>query len=310
MRAAIFRIVVLEQGLRPGVPPPPPPAPPPARRPSPPPPPPRPPALPPSRPPPSPPSPPSHPPLPDAVHPFHRSSRRQKARGSGPGGGGERDTAARRRRCSRSATRSSPTQGAGEGARPRRPAAAKQPTAARRDASVAIISYSCILPGGENATETGDTIRAGIDNLRDLPADRVNLDDSHPGSVAENPVDNIHYKRGGFIPPFEFNPREFNFNTLQMEDTDANQTLPPLKVKEAMTDAGMDPSGDVKKNCGRTLGTGGGQKESNQFFSRTNYATVIKALRNIGIPEEDAAKAVEKVGRRRREGFDSSRSRP
>ena len=81
---------------------------------------------------------------------------------------------------------------------------------------------------------------------------------------------------------------------LQMEDTDANQTLSLLKVKEAMVDAGMDPSGDVKKNCGCILGIGGGQKASNQFFSRTNYATVIKVLRNMGMPEEDVAKAVEK----------------
>ena len=171
---------------------------------------------------------------------------------------------------------------------------AKQPTAAKEDARVAIIGYSCILPGGENVTETWDMIRAGIDNLRDLPADRVNLDDFYSGSVDKNPVDKIYCKRGGFIPPFEFNPREFNFNMLQMEDTDANQTLSLLKVKEAMVDAGMDPSGDVKKNCGCILGIGGGQKASNQFFSRTNYATVIKVLRNMGMPEEDVAKAVEK----------------
>ena len=105
-------------------------------------------------------------------------------------------------------------------------------------------------------------IRAGIDNLRDLPADRVDLDDFYSGSVDKNPVDKIYCKRGGFIPPFEFNPREFNFNMLQMEDTDANQTLSLLKVKEAMVDAGMDPSGDVKKNCGCILGIGGGQKAS------------------------------------------------
>ena len=137
---------------------------------------------------------------------------------------------------------------------------AKQPTAAKEDARVAIIGYSCILPGGENVTETWDMIRAGIDNLRDLLADRVNLDDFYWGSVDKNPVDKIYRKRGGFIPPFEFNPREFNFNMLQMEDTDANQTLSLLKVKEAMVDAGMNPSGDVKKNCGCILGIGGGQK--------------------------------------------------
>ena len=33
---------------------------------------------------------------------------------------------------------------------------------------------------------------------------------------------------------------------LQMEDTDTNQTLSLLKVKEALEDAGLNPSGTVK----------------------------------------------------------------
>ena len=55
-----------------------------------------------------------------------------------------------------------------------------------------------------------------------------------------------------------------------------------LTHMEAMVDAGMNPSGDVKKNCGCILGIGGGQKASNQFFSRTHYATVLKEARADG----------------------------
>ena len=35
---------------------------------------------------------------------------------------------------------------------------------------------------------------------------------------------------------------------LQMEDTDTNQTLSLLKVKEALEDAKINPSGFLKKN--------------------------------------------------------------
>ena len=74
---------------------------------------------------------------------------------------------------------------------------------------------------------------------------------------------------------------------LQMEDTDTNQTLSLLKVKEALEDAGLNPSGTVKKNIGCVLGIGGGQKSSNEFYSRMNYVVVEKVLRKMGLPETD-----------------------
>ena len=84
-------------------------------------------------------------------------------------------------------------------------------------------------------------LRAGIDNISDLPADRVDVTAYYSPTVSE--PDKIYCTRGGFIPKFEYNPREFNFNMLQMEDTDTNQTLSLLKVKEVMEDAGINPSG-------------------------------------------------------------------
>ena len=106
--------------------------------------------------------------------------------------------------------------------------------------------------------------------------------------------DKIYCTRGGFIPKFEFEPREFNFNMLQMEDTDTNQTLSLLKVKEALVDAGINPAGSVQKNIGCVLGIGGGQKASNEFYSRMNYIVVEKVMRKMGMPDGDIEKAVAK----------------
>ena len=193
---------------------------------------------------------------------------------------------------------------------------------------MAIVGYSCILPGGENVTEAWNTIQSGLDCVRDLPNDRVDVTAYYSGSVDHNPVDKIYCTRGGFIPDFEFDPREcatsapptppptppltpppppmpppspmppvlhrYNFNMLQMEDTDTNQTLSLLKVKEALEDAGLNPSGTVKKNIGCVLGIGGGQKSSNEFYSRMNYVVVEKVLRKMGLPETDVTAAVTK----------------
>ena len=154
---------------------------------------------------------------------------------------------------------------------------------------VAIVGYSCILPGGENVNEAWEMIQAGIDNIRDLPNDRVDVTAYYSPTVTEK--DKIYCTRGGFIPNFTFEPREFNFNMLQMEDTDTNQTLSLLKVKEALESAGINPSGSVKKNIGCVLGIGGGQKASNEFYSRLNYTVVEKVLRKIGMPEDDVRRS-------------------
>ena len=126
------------------------------------------------------------------------------------------------------------------------------------DNRIAIVGYSAILPGGENVYECHDMIRQGLDHVKELPNDRVDVTAYfHPDKTVP---DKIYCTRGGFIPDFEFDPREFNLNMKQMEDVDANQTLSLLKVKEALEDANIDPSGKVKKNIGVVLGIGGGTK--------------------------------------------------
>jgi acyl transferase domain-containing protein len=44
------------------------------------------------------------------------------------------------------------------------------------DEPIAIIGYSCILPGGQNVNESWETIKAGLNCISDLPADRVDVE--------------------------------------------------------------------------------------------------------------------------------------
>nr|A0A1B3PEI6.1 RecName: Full=Polyunsaturated fatty acid synthase subunit A; Short=PUFAs-A [Thraustochytrium sp. ATCC 26185]AOG21004.1 polyunsaturated fatty acid synthase subunit A [Thraustochytrium sp. ATCC 26185] len=160
------------------------------------------------------------------------------------------------------------------------------------DTRIAVIGMSAILPCGTTVRESWETIRAGIDCLSDLPEDRVDV------TAYFDPVkttkDKIYCKRGGFIPEYDFDAREFGLNMFQMEDSDANQTISLLKVKEALQDAGIDALSKEKKNIGCVLGIGGGQKSSHEFYSRLNYVVVDKVLRKMGMPEEDIKVAVEK----------------
>ena len=40
---------------------------------------------------------------------------------------------------------------------------------------IAIVGYSCIFPGGVNVNESWEMIQKGIDNIQDLPSNRVDL---------------------------------------------------------------------------------------------------------------------------------------
>ena len=133
------------------------------------------------------------------------------------------------------------------------------------DKRIAVIGYSCQLPGGDNVFEAWDMITKGINNIKDLPADRLDVTAYYSPDKKEK--DKIYCKRGGFINEFDFLPREFGLNMLQVEDCDANQTLTLVKVKEALESANIKPFGE-RKNIGCVLGIGGGQKLSNELYSR------------------------------------------
>uniref|UniRef100_A0A7S3PF96 Ketosynthase family 3 (KS3) domain-containing protein n=1 Tax=Aplanochytrium stocchinoi TaxID=215587 RepID=A0A7S3PF96_9STRA len=160
------------------------------------------------------------------------------------------------------------------------------------DQRIAIVGMSATLPGGENVYESWDMIKNNLDCLDELPADRVDVTAYyHKDKTAP---DKIYCTRGGFMPDFDFDTREFGMNMHQMEDSDCNQTLTLLKVKEALNDAKIEPFTGKRKNIGCVLGVLGGQKASHEFYSRLNYTVLDKVLRKMGLPETDIENAVEK----------------
>ena len=77
---------------------------------------------------------------------------------------------------------------------------------------IAIVGYSCALPGGRNVEESWNVIKEGLDNLTDLPDSRVDVTAYYSPDPREK--DKIYCTRGAFIDDFEFNPREFGMNML------------------------------------------------------------------------------------------------
>ena len=84
---------------------------------------------------------------------------------------------------------------------------------------LAIIGMGCLFPGAENCSSYWANIREGIDAISEIPATHWKTADYHDPDPKS--PDHTYGKRGGFIPPFPFNPMEYNIppNTLEAIDT-------------------------------------------------------------------------------------------
>ncbi|KAH9258867.1 hypothetical protein BASA81_002931 [Batrachochytrium salamandrivorans] len=162
----------------------------------------------------------------------------------------------------------------------------------RDDTDIAVVGISSILASGENLYENWESIRSCLDHVSDLPADRVDVTAYY--NPDKTTKDHVYCKRGYFIPDYDIDPRDYGLNFNQVEDSDANQLLTLLKVKEALSDSGLQPNSKERRNVGVVLGIGGGQKASHEFYSRLNYVVMEKVLQKMGMPEDDVKTAVEK----------------
>ena len=66
---------------------------------------------------------------------------------------------------------------------------------------IAIIGYSCTLPGGENIHESWDMILEELDNISDLPENRLDVTAYY--DPVKTTKDKIYCKRGGFINDYQ-----------------------------------------------------------------------------------------------------------
>ena len=154
----------------------------------------------------------------------------------------------------------------------------------------AIIGYSSHLPNGSSVSSTWNSILEGKNSIEDISEDRLNVGayyDPDPKIL-----DKTYCKRGGFIPPYNFIPRNYNMNIMQLEDCDSNQLLSLKKVSDCLKNAGLPLK--EKKNMGCILGIGGGQKIGFELQRRMGWANLQEVLNKSGLPDNDIINIIEK----------------
>ncbi|MGY0055759.1 SDR family NAD(P)-dependent oxidoreductase [Streptomyces sp. LZ34] len=158
---------------------------------------------------------------------------------------------------------------------------------------IAIVGVAGLFPRATNVREFWSNIVAGADCTEEVPATRFSIADYFdPDPFAE---DKTYCRRGGFLPPFRFDPREFGIPPKTLDATGLIQLLSLHVAKDVLRDAGCDTSGWYDPaRTGVVLGVCGGSSSMMPLAARLQTPALKAAVLSCGLSEGDA----EEIARR------------
>ncbi len=164
-----------------------------------------------------------------------------------------------------------------------------------QDHPVAIIGMSSIFPNAADLAHYWDVILNEVDCITRVPPSRWDVDAYYDPDPHQ--PDKSYSRVGGFIPDIEFDPMEFGLPPNILEVTDVSQLLALIVAKQAMQDAGyFEADESLLDQTGVVLGmVGMSSKLFVPLVARLQYPIWERVLKNVGIPEADTARIVEKI---------------
>lgn len=158
---------------------------------------------------------------------------------------------------------------------------------------VAIVGLAGLFPRAMNVREFWNNIVAGTDCTEEVPATRFSVADYFdPDPFAE---DKTYCRRGGFLPPFRFDPREFGIPPNTLDATGLIQLLSLHVARDVLRDAGCDTSAWYNPaRTGVVLGVCGGSSSMMPLAARLQTPALKAAVLSCGLSERDA----EEIARR------------
>jgi acyl transferase domain-containing protein len=108
-------------------------------------------------------------------------------------------------------------------------------------APIAIVGMACLFPKAPSLGAYWQNLRDGTDAIAEVPASHWSAE-SYFSTDTKAP-DRTYAKRGGFLDPIAFRPREWGIAPRDLEATDTTQLLGMVVARRAMEDAGYGESG-------------------------------------------------------------------
>jgi acyl transferase domain-containing protein/NAD(P)-dependent dehydrogenase (short-subunit alcohol dehydrogenase family) len=169
-----------------------------------------------------------------------------------------------------------------------------KPAKQQGSGKLAIIGIGCMFPGSENQSSYWASIREGVDAISDIPSTHWKLADYH--NPDPKSPDHTYGQRGGFIPPFQFNPMEYNIPPNTLEAIDTSQLLGMAATGQALKDAGYGPERSYDRSkVSVILGVTGTLELVIPLGARLGHPIWRNALKDAGVDDAVAEDVVQRI---------------
>lgn len=166
----------------------------------------------------------------------------------------------------------------------------------RQMAGIAVVGISALFPGSSDARGFWADIMAGRDLITDVPPTHWLIEDYYDPDPSA--PDKTYCKRGAFISPVDFDPMEFGLPPNALPSTDTTQILALMVAQQLLEDVSHGALSSLdRERISVILGVTSGQQLLNSLVSRIQRPIWTKALRENGIPEDEARKICDDIAR-------------
>jgi malonyl CoA-acyl carrier protein transacylase len=166
----------------------------------------------------------------------------------------------------------------------------------RQMVPIAVVGVSALFPGSSDARGFWADIMAGRDLITDVPPTHWLVEDYYDPDPAA--PDKTYCKRGAFISPVDFDPMEFGLPPNAVPSTDTTQILALMVAQQLLDDVSQGSLASLdRERISVILGVTSGQQLLNSLVSRIQRPIWTKALRENGIPEDEANKICDDIAR-------------
>ena len=159
---------------------------------------------------------------------------------------------------------------------------------------IAVVGVAALFPGSIDKDGFWRDILAGRDLITDVPASHWLIDDYYDPDPRAR--DKTYCKRGAFLPQVDFDPVEWGVPPSILPSTDTNQLLALVVAQQVLEDACGGSFKDLPRDrVSVILGVTSAQELLGSMVSRLQRPVWVKALREMGLPEDKVSDACERI---------------
>ena len=159
---------------------------------------------------------------------------------------------------------------------------------------VAVVGVGALFPGSADAQAFWRNILDGVDLIGDIPEERWRVDDYFDDDPSA--PDKTYARRGGFIEKTAFDAMKYGVPPNLIEATDTSQLLALIVAQQVLDDAARGQFASMDRDkISVILGVTSGQELMTEMASRLQRPVWVKALREVGIPEDEVQAACDRI---------------